>query len=253
MRIRIYIFVLFCLAGTVLRAANNDSLLQVMRSGGPDSARAKAYSALAGILMDTLPDSSRVLFASALQLARDSKNEQVLQLILFQYGYFFFDKGIYPKALDLYLERLRILERIGDKKTIAKACMGLGNVYILMGSYQKGLEYQEKALTVYRETGDTIFIGNSLNNIGVSYFNQKDYRTALDYFNQARELRERIGDKRGLSTSYGNIGNIYAAQHESEKALEWMQKAVKLHEELKNQSGLSFTLCNMGSRDRLAG
>ena len=243
----VYIFLFFFLFAGSAVAGQRDSLINVLDTASDDTVKAKIYCALGALYVDTLPDSARAFYEDALKLSRQAKNDRVIAFVLSQYGYFYFQKGLYAKALEYYLERLPILEKLGDKKAVGRAFGQVGNVFIAIRDFDKGLDYQRRALAVYYAIDDKISIGNGLNNIGVNFFNRKDYDSAMYYFERSKAWREQIGDKKGLSTSYGNIGNVYAERKENEKALEFMKRALDMHLELKNVSGQALTLSNIGA------
>ncbi len=159
-------------------------------------------------------------------------------------GFVYEDYGDIAKAIDHYLEALRIQEQIQDFEGIANTFINLGVVYENQDNVDKAREYYNKAYEIQLKINDKRGASFSLNNIGGLYEDKSDYEKALEYNFKSLKLRQEVGDKNGISQSFNNIGANYFWLHQNEKALDYYNKALKLREEIGDRAGICNTYEN---------
>ncbi|MCP5049387.1 MAG: tetratricopeptide repeat protein [bacterium] len=161
-------------------------------------------------------------------------------------GIIYKNQSQYHRALECYLESLKIREKMGHKKDIAQSCNNIGNIYKTLGHYSRALEYYLKSVALYREIGYKKGMSHSLNNIGIIYCNQGNYTRALEYHLKSLKLHEETGDRKRMSYSYNNIGLVYDSLGNHDRALEYYFKSLKIKKELGNKSRIAGAYINIG-------
>lgn len=243
------------------------------------------------------PDTALILWHLARKLAKEnidvnSKSVKITYLerystALNNIGYIYDDQGKIQKALEVYLECMKIKRELGNKKGVATALNNIGYIYKNLGDIATGLEYYHQSLKIREELEDKWSIANSLNNIGSIYDDQGDVDKAKEYYNkslnlnreiedvsgialglsnlgllyknlgdipkalkylfESLELRESIDYRYGIAVSLNNIGASYSAQGDLDKALEYFYKCMKIQEEIGDKNGEAYTLSYMGN------
>ncbi len=150
-------------------------------------------------------------------------------------------------GIDDLKESLSILEKMGDKKGVAKLLQKIGDLKIYTGDIQGGLNYYDQSLKIREEIGDKKGIAESLNNIGAVFNQQKDVTKAFDYYSRSLKIREEIGDKVGIAKSFNSIGILYKNKGNTDLALEYYNKSLKIREELGDKLGIAISYNNIGS------
>lgn len=168
------------------------------------------------------------------KLEKRQNDEEVLALKAKTMGYMglvYSNQGNLLKALDFYLDALKIDEKLKNNSGIARHLGNIGIVYYELKKFDKSLEYYFKALKLAEQTGYVQLQANTYGNIGLIYSEKKDNANALDYYDKALELADKNGFKELQANTLENIGNIYVAAKDYKKALERFQIALKIKEE----------------------
>ncbi len=147
----------------------------------------------------------------------------------------------------VYTEKaLKISEEIDDKKGIIQFLGSVGTIYFAQDDMKKAMEYHQKALKISEEIDDKKGIATSLGSMGNIHFAQDDIKNAMEYNQKALKIFEEINSKREISMHMDYIGTIYLRQNDIKKAIEYIQKALKISEEIDSKEGISIHLGSMG-------
>ncbi len=155
-------------------------------------------------------------------------------------------QGNYPKALEYYLQSLKLDEEIGGKKEIATDLGNIGTLYYKLKDYPKTLDYLFRALKMDEELGNKTGVARHLGNIGGVYGEQNDNVKALDFYMRALNITEEIKSKQGIARNLGNIGSIYYIEKDYNKALDCFLRSLKIREEIGSKILISSGLRSIG-------
>jgi len=144
-------------------------------------------------------------------------------------------QGDFVKAIESYLESLRLAEKLASVKDAAIAQLGLGNVYLIQNNAEKALEYFLRSSASFNEIGDKRGVYISANNIGSSYFKLKEYGKAKTYFMDARALAVSYNDTRGLGNIFSNLSSIYREEDQYDSALVYGLNALEIRQKFQNK------------------
>jgi len=185
------------------------------------------------------PDSALQLAQKAYELSKEKNFLRGLNGSLGMIALAYKKMGNFPRALETYLEQLKILEKKNDTEELAGAYLSIALVHSGNKDYSRALVYARKA--------DSIARANHLNNLYLyttldlgdiySKDNQLDsalYYTILSY--QA-SLESHAGSITG--TALNNMGNIYLKSGKIEKAIESFRSSIPFLEEVDDQNTLS--------------
>ncbi|OFY84494.1 MAG: hypothetical protein A3F72_13885 [Bacteroidetes bacterium RIFCSPLOWO2_12_FULL_35_15] len=155
-------------------------------------------------------------------------------------------QGNYPKALEYYLQALKLDEEIGGKNEIATDLGNIGTLYYMLKNYPKTLDYLFRALKMDEELGNKTGVARHLGNLGGVYGEQKENKKALDFYIKALKINEEINNKGGIARNLGNIGSIYYTQKDYEQALTYFLRSLKIREEIESKVLIASGLRNIG-------
>ncbi|MBI9068993.1 MAG: tetratricopeptide repeat-containing sensor histidine kinase [Salinivirgaceae bacterium] len=185
-------------------------------------------------------------YLQALKIGKEIKDKSVISYCYNYTGNIYLSTGDYTKALEFYQKALKVFKEIDDEIGISGIYNNLGNIYYMQGDYPKTLEYFQKALKIFEELNNKIGISGSYNNMGVVSDEQGNYTKALEYYKKALVIRKELDDKYGISDIYTNIGNIYYVREDHANALEYFQKALEINNEIDSKYGISISYLNIG-------
>ncbi|HDP93969.1 MAG TPA: tetratricopeptide repeat protein [Candidatus Aminicenantes bacterium] len=149
------------------------------------------------------------------------------------------------------VEIFRTIPSEKGKKVLASALNNIGISYDMQGNYEKALEYYLQSLKIKEALGDRKAIASSLNNVGIILGTLGRNDEALKYYNQVLAIKEELKDRTGMASQYVNIGNIHKDDNDLPRAMEFYRNALDIYRETENQSGIASVLFNIGSVETL--
>lgn len=150
------------------------------------------------------------------------------------------------KALDYYLNGLKMAEELGDKEGIEKHFGNIGNIYYQQSGLSfefptkknllnKALDYYFKALKMAEELGDKEEITNTLGSIGSLYTKTGKYKEAEKHFLKGLEISKEIGVRNNEMQFEESLSDLYTKINSHKKALEHFKKAMALKDTIFSQ------------------
>jgi len=123
--------------------------------------------------------------------------------------------GMYPKALDNYLQALTIFEKLKIKIKIARVSSNIGIIYQQLNEDNKSIKYYKIAMNIAEKENNLIVAANCYNNIA-TYFEEfkQNYDSALFYYNKAKNIYIKTSKSNKLLIIENNIGNNYLLKKE---------------------------------------
>jgi len=165
-------------------------------------------------------DSSLAILQEALQFVNDHHYGNTADLLL-TYGNTNMNAGNYERALDYFLQALRMFEQQNNLAKSARVLSNLGALYIYLEDYQKSFEYCAEALEISRKIDDKLSIATNLTNMSDYYFDNNDTAQTLIALTEARDLFHELGNTRNESNALSEIGDYYSYYFDDfDKAIE---------------------------------
>ena len=166
----------------------------------------------------------------------------------------------YVKAIDYFLQAIKIAEKENDKYTISYSFEKLGDIYQSLGDFDKALKYFDLEADLFKELYDANPKSENLKNglavsyskLGGIYQSLGDLDKALQYFDLDIKLSKELFDvnpksenlKNSLAVSYQFLGNIYFSLGKIEDALSSYLEMSKYFKELSESNPKSEDLKN---------
>ncbi len=123
----------------------------------------------------------------------------------------FVAKGKYSKALQLARSAQKIFQRNKKVSLIGLTYKIIGRTFWECGVFDSATNYLVLALNCFEVAKDTQNKPPILVNLGNVFYSQGDYVLALKYYSEAESLARSIGDSQRLCGSLNNIGLCYCA------------------------------------------
>lgn len=161
-------------------------------------------------------------------------------------GIYYFGRGEYQQALELFEYQLTLETAKRDLGITARALNSIGMIKRFYGDMTGAMDYVQRSRKMSEEARDNKVLAAALNNIGVLARDQGDYARALEYFEKALAVYEIIGDKGTISLSLNNIGTVHGTQGNQTQALEYFQRALKLGQAANDKNMIAYAVNNIG-------
>lgn len=161
-------------------------------------------------------------------------------------GIYYFTRGEYQQALELFEFQLTLETAKRDLGITARALNSIGMIKRFYGDMTGAMDYVQRSRKMSEEARDNKVLAAALNNIGVLARDQGDYARALEYFEKALAVYEILGDKGTISLSLNNIGTVHGTQGNQTQALEYFQRALKLGQAANDKNMIAYAVNNIG-------
>lgn len=214
------------------------------------------------------PDSALLLAQSSYEISQKAKFLRGQTSSLGQMAKALNRLGNFPKALEYYLEQLKLLEKKKDPEDIASVYLSIALVYNSQKDAPHALYYAYKAdsmaqvnklsdlrlyttldlgdiysnnnqldsalfytLLCYKESlaqGNDLITGTALNNMGNIYFKSGEYALALSKFKSSIPYLESMQDYNSLAECYLGLGQSFEKMNLVDSALYYIEKSYRL-------------------------
>lgn len=225
-----------------------DSLQVALKNATEDTVKRRIYDAIGYYYITFDLAQSLQNYRNALELEGDSSKEKVNTLR--KMGNAYFHHMIYEKALEYYLQSLKVSTDIGDRAGMAASFGNMGNVYAREGDlsgnrsdYEKSIEFQTKAMEIRKALGDYDNLNNCILNIGNAYMGLGQEETALQNYQSALKRYEESEDHGGIDLARINIAEAYLAlgnkthnKSDYEKAKEYFLERLSFYKDVNSQT-----------------
>ena len=127
-------------------------------------------------------------------------------------------EGLYPKAIEAYLEAQHIYKSQNDLWNVSDTYHNIGMVYRYQKESQKAIASYRQSIKIKDTLGDIHGMAASYNMMGVSYKHLKKMDSALFCYQKARNLFQSIKSIEDVQRVDHNMINVYTLQKEYKKA-----------------------------------
>jgi tetratricopeptide (TPR) repeat protein len=221
-----------------------DSLNEALVKEKTDTGKAIILYNLSYYYQMYKPDSALLLAEEAYTLSEKNDFLTGESWALNQMAGAFNRLGNYPKALEYYIEQLKIEEKRTDPETIASIYMNIALVYNSEKDPDKALFYAYKADSIVKRNNLPVLSLYTLLNIGDIYeksnkLDSASFYTAQCYIQAVKQKNDLI-----TGTALNNLGNIYSKSGKLRQALNSYKNSVPYLEAMRDYNTLAE--CKLG-------
>lgn len=193
---------------------------------------AKAFGSI-GIVFSEQSNYGKALqnYIQSVKIYQDLKDEVKLAKLYNNIGIIYSSQKNEKKALDYFFKAYRIQEKQGDKN-IGITQTNIANAYLKNKNYTNALMYYNKAKLSLKNNPNVRALGEWYNNFGLYHKQNNNTKAAVENWNLAIETFTSIDDKFGIADTYLYLAQMYLDQSNVSLALENSNKVLKLSEEL---------------------
>ncbi len=204
-----------------------------------DSVNVRLLLDLAQEYRKTNPEHALKLSHDAEDLARGLGDNAGISMAFTSTGITYAQNGSWVRALNYFLQALKLKEELGDQQGMAALLSNIGVVHGKLNDEERALRYHLRAVRYFQLAKDRQGLAYSYNNIGVIYMDKGEYKEALENLLASMDLKKELRDIPGLASTHLNIGITYFMQNASGRALESYQESARLYESLGDKHGLA--------------
>jgi tetratricopeptide (TPR) repeat protein len=131
------------------------------------------------------------------------------------------------KVLETAHEALACARRTNFEKGMCEAYGCLAGAYLDAGNNRKALEYYLEALRIAEKRNDLREAAFNYHDIGLLYINDRKFEEGIAYLQKAEKIWRQTGNARGLSMLAYNTGYAYGELGNDSLAMQYYQGAIK--------------------------
>jgi len=138
--------------------------------------------------------------------------------------------GDMRKAIEVYLQAVKLSEEHRLHTTLCNVYNNLGIVYSNVGAFETSLDYHFKSLELADALKDSTKIAVNFNNIGLrlSHLNQEE--RAIENYKIALKINLEMDRYRPVSSNYLNLGRAFVITERYDSAISYYHKAMHIFE-----------------------
>src|SRR5450631_1588649 len=185
---------LFCTNAASAQKSKADSLKKILLTEKRDTNRVRLMWQLADVTSIYNPDTALRIAQQAVYLSKDSKYLEGQSKSLASMANAFIKMGNYPRALELYFQKLQLEEKRNIPHNLASVLNNIGIVYTMQEEYNKALEYYYQADSVIQQYNVEDMKYFILLNLGDVYNRLGKSDSSYNYFSKSFELAKQMQD-----------------------------------------------------------
>lgn len=224
-------------------ASPADSLENALKTAVGE-AKVKTYNELFRAYINSDPVKAIGFTREALALATEIKDRKGMAASYNNIGVSYRNQGALDKALENYLQSLKIYDELKNAEGIATTKNNIGTIYSLKRDYGQAMKYFEESFQQFTQINDKQKMIGSLNNLGNLHSDLQLYEQALKFYTQALQLNEQTG--KIYSDPINNIGNLFFKQGNYQKAMDYYKRAIALAKKENNRITVLNIMTNLG-------
>lgn len=221
-----------------------DSLYKNLALQKTDTGKVEAMYGLSYYYHKYKPDSALILAQQAYKISKKNKFLKGEAWALNGIANAFHSLHNYPRAIEYFIEELKIDEKRGIPENIAGTYLSMALVYSSENEVDKALYYAFKAEALAKQNKFPDLILFSKLNIGDIYEKSNRLSSAMIYTYDAYELSLLQQNELITGTSLNNLGNIYLKREDYSNALNYYRKSAPILEKVNDLNTLAE--CNLG-------
>ncbi len=158
-------------------------------------------------------------------------------------GNYYYQRGAYDKAIDYYLQALRIAEQKKDEDNIIISKSNLANVFTHMKKQREAIELYKACDALLVKKSDTLSQKRAaiLTNLATAYAAANQHDSAVYHYLRVYDLCTKLNIGFGIGLTLSNLSSEYYQLRQYDKALLTLQKA----ETMAKQLNLDFLMANI--------
>jgi signal transduction histidine kinase len=211
-----------------------DSLKQSLSETTDDRKRVYVLEALSYAYLSSYPDTALQYALKGLRLAQDIKFLKGQATCINAIGNVYFNVGDNAKALEMFLQYLKLKESLKDYNNISVAYYNIAGAYTEDKDYRHALFYVFKAKAEDEKSRDSSAILYDLYSLGSIYARMELYDSGLYYMNQCYELVQKLDDRNMIGAALNTLGEIYLGLNNLPQAVNYYRQSLPYAEEIKD-------------------
>ncbi|WP_276370865.1 tetratricopeptide repeat protein [Chryseolinea sp. H1M3-3] len=204
---------------------NVDSLINILSGKLNDTSRIWALNNLGRNIQNS--DTTLVLAEQAIKLSRKISFKKGEAEAYNNVGYWFNQRGNYPKALESYLHAIQLAESFQYDAGLMRSYNSIATVYLYLKNYNTAVEYSRKARQLSMKYKDLNLQTLSASWLSKAFLELNRTDSALKYAQESYEIARTLNEPLPLYFATARLGEIHASEGNYPLALEYLRLSLR--------------------------
>jgi signal transduction histidine kinase/tetratricopeptide (TPR) repeat protein len=223
-----------------------DSVKQLLSTEKEDTVQVNLLYQLARAYSTSRPDTALLIAKKGLDLSQKIHFKKGEFNCLRTTGSIFVNMGNYPKALEIYLQVLRIAGELKDDVSIGSALNSLSDVYFFQGDIKRSVDYSQRGIAIYKKLKDSSGLSVVLTNLGDTYEKNNQLDSGLYYTMRSYLIKRSLKNGSNLiGTCLNNLGNVFLKLGKADSAMMYYKLGLPYIKRDNEDNGLCETYLGM--------
>jgi len=192
-------------------------------------------------------------FDKLLGIGNSNGDDALRAIALSHIGTVFMNRGDWDMAKDKHMAALKLNEKLGDRKGVARSYCEIGTVHLSCGDLVGAEKMYRKSLALNENMGDTAIRAMLYCNLGVVLEKRGDLNGAEEMYRKLLMFCKELGHKEGMASAYVNLGNIFQSRGDLCRAEEMLRKSLRINEYMGYKEGMAVNYTNLGTLSKAQG
>lgn len=172
---------------------------------------------------------------SAISQFRSEGKKRELAESLNKLGYLYWGQDNTTKAVEVFLESIKVNEEIGNSNAIKTLCSNIGIIYLESNQFSEAATFFRKSLRINRQLRKRDGITEDLINLAQAQQGMGQHSEAVQSAEEALGLAKEVTDLGLMKTCYNILAECHENLGKSAKALEYYDLASAISKQLTRQ------------------
>ncbi len=204
---------------------NVDSLINILSGKLNDTSRIWALNNLGRNIQNS--DTTLVLAQQAIRLSRQISFKKGEAEAYNNVGYWFNQRGNYPKALESYLHAIQLAESVNFEAGLMRSYNSISTVYLYLKNYNTSVEYSKKARKLSIKYNDLNTLTLSASWLSKAFLELTQHDSALKYAQESYEIARRVKEPMPLYFATARLGDVHSREGNFPLALEYLRLSLQ--------------------------
>lgn len=165
--------------------------------------------------------------------------------LLHYLGLITYYKGENERAINYFLESLKMSETIKDNEMTGVNMSRIGDINREEGNYKKAEQLINQALEILKKTNNKTFLISSFFHKGLLHLYQKQFQEAIENFNEGLFYAKVIKDNRLIAIGFYYLAEVYLKQNNYTQSLNYYYQSLNVNLKINNLLLLASTFNNI--------
>ncbi len=197
------------------------------------SLKARALTKIAQIYRQTQNyKGAKVKIKEAIEIAKSSKDDYILAMAYWEYGFLLLLIGEYEKSISYYKKAAPIYKALGYEEHSLQINNNLASLYHYIGDYDKAIKLTEKTIKISKDKDYDEELAYALLKGAKAKRDKGLLDEAESDLKKSINLLEKLKDNRILGEAYMALGLLQEKRKENDLAIKSFNKAIDIFKEI---------------------